>query len=537
MTMMKRKLGLLFLLVLVATSVSVRLLNGQSKRAAAEKAKASPPAKQSTPAPVVVKPAADNALAAEIDRILNSSQTEPTRFGIFVTSLSDGRVIYSHDADKLFVPASNMKVYTTAVALDLLGADYRWRTSVYGNKPDPNGTISGDVILYGRGAPDLISKTKGDAPSLTKFADQLYQVGVREIRGNIIGDASYFRGELFGLGWQWNDLQWYFGAEPSALSVNENTVEVTIAPSNKKGSAANVVVNPNDNYVHLTNGANTAESDAPTTIGIIRDLSGNDIRVWGDFPVSGRAFSAFLSVHDPALWAATLFKQALTDRGIKVSGKVRSRDFRVTENEKFDPQKSFELVYQDSEPLGEIIRRTNKESNNLFAELLLRTVGKERGSLAPDPDSKKNAARGDDQAGSAVVKYWLQQKGIPSEAIQLRDGSGLSRLDLITPEATVRLLMAIAQSQGAATFHNSLPIAGKDGTLESRLKKYEGRIFAKTGTLTYVHSLSGYADTRGGEVMVFSILSNDAAADRKIVGTIDEIAGAIADFGTLTARK
>ncbi len=535
MMMTKRKLGLLFLLVLAATSVSVRLLNGQSKRPA-EEAKASP-TKQSTPAPIVARPAADNALAAEVDRILSSSQTEPTRFGIFITSLRDGRVIYSHDADKLFVPASNMKVYTTAVALDLLGTDYRWRTSVYGNKPDASGVISGDVVLYGRGAPDLISKTKGDAPSLTKFADQLFQMGVREIRGGVIGDASYFRGELFGLGWQWNDLQWYFGAEPSALSVNENTVEVTIGPSNKKGSAATAVVHPNDNYVHLTNSANTAESDAPATIGIIRDLSGNDIRVWGDFPVSGRAFSAFLSVHDPALWAATLFKQALTARGIKVSGEVRSRDFRVTEKEKFDPQKSTELVYQDSEPLGEIIRKTNKESNNLFAELLLRTVGKERGSLAPDPDSKKNAARGDDQAGSAVVKYWLQQKGIPSEAIQLRDGSGLSRLDLITPEATARLLMAIAQSQGATRFHDSLPIAGKDGTLESRLKKYEGRIFAKTGTLTYVHSLSGYANTRSSEVLVFSILSNDATADRKIVGTIDEIAGAIADFGTLTAQK
>jgi len=534
--MSKQKVGLVFLIVLLAASVSVRLLNGQPKRA--EKTKAAPAAtKQSTPESTVAKPSADAALAAEIDRILGSSDTQPARFGIFVTSLSDGRTIYSHDSDKLFVPASNMKVYTTAVSLDLLGADYRWRTSVYGNKADANGVISGDLTLYGRGAPDLIAKPKGDAPSITKFADQLYDSGVREIRGNIIGDASYFRDDLFGLGWQWNDLQWYFGAEPSALSVNENTVEVTIAPSNKKGSAASVVVTPNENYVHLTNNANTADGDAPATIGVIRDLSNNEIRVWGDFPVAGHAFSAFLSVHDPALWAATLFKQALISRGIKVSGDVRSRDFRVAEKDKFDHQKSIELAYQDSEPLGEIVHRTNKESNNLFAELLLRTVGKERGSIAPDPDPKKNQARGDDQAGTAVVKAWLQQKGISPAAIQLRDGSGLSRLDLITPEVTARLLVAIAKTAGATTFHDSLPIAGKDGTLNSRLKKYEGRIFAKTGTLTYVHSLSGYVTTSTGEVLTFSILCNDATADRQTLTAIDEIAGSIADFGQASHQK
>jgi len=537
--MSKRKVALLFLIVLVAASVSVRLLNGQPKRAATEKAKASPGLnKQSTPAPTGTKTAADATLAADIDRILNSSDTQQARFGIFVTSLNDGRAVYSHDSNKLFVPASNMKVYTTAVALDLLGANYRWRSSIFATKrPDANGVIDGDLVLYGRGAPDLISKPEGDAPSLAKFADQLYQSGVREIRGNVIGDESYFRGDLFGLGWQWNDLQWYFGAEPSALSVNENAVEVTISPSNKKGTTASVVITPNENYVHLTNNATTADGDAPTTIGIIRDLSSNEVRVWGDFPVDGRAFSAFLSVHDPALWSATLFKQALVARGIKVNGDSRSRDFRVAQNERFDPQKSFELAYQDSEPLSEIIRKTNKESNNLFAELILRTIGKERGSLAPDPDPKKNAARGDDQVGTAVVTSWLKQKGIASEGIQIRDGSGLSRLDLITPETTARLLATMARSDGAATFHDSLPVAGKDGTLGSRLKKYEGRIFAKTGTLTYVHSLSGYVSTSSGEVFAFSILCNDATADRKSLSALDEIAGAIADFGRPPSQK
>ena len=168
------------------------------------------------------------------------------------------------------------------------------------------------------------------------------------------------------------------------MSIDENSVEVTIAPA-KQGSNASVVVNPNSSPVHLTNTTMTGPRDAATSIGIMRELSTNEVRVWGDFPVDGRAFSAFLSVHDPALWAATLFKQALVSRGIKVDGEPRTRDFRVRDTDKFDPQKALELASEDSELLGTIVHRTNKESNNLFAELILRTMGKERGASAYFP--------------------------------------------------------------------------------------------------------------------------------------------------------
>src|SRR5215831_5708578 len=173
---------------------------------------------QSTSA--VSAPAGDNGLAREIDRLLSQTEMKQARFGVFVMSGKDGRVLYAHNSDQLFMPASNLKVYTTAVALDSLGADYRWRTSVYASKaPDANGIVNGDLILFGRGAPDLVSKPEGDAPSLAKLAEAVSRAGVHEVRGNIIGDTSYFRGDLFGIGWQWNDLQWYFGAEPSALSI------------------------------------------------------------------------------------------------------------------------------------------------------------------------------------------------------------------------------------------------------------------------------------------------------------------------------
>src|ERR1043165_8555634 len=393
--MRNRKL-LLSLVALTVVVAAVALALGQRKP--------SPKPKEKVAAPSPVQKAAaspkplDSSLARAIDQIIDGSELKQARLGVYVMSLSDGRVVYSHNSDRLFTPASNMKAYTTAVAIDSLGPDYRWRTSVYVEKqPDTNGNVNGDLVLYGRGAPDQISKAKGDAPSLAKFAEQLYASGVRRVTGNIIGDESYFRGELFGVGWQWNDLQWYYGAQPSALSVDENSIEVTLGPGAKVGDNASVVVSPNQNYVRLLNTGTTADRDAPTSIGVLRDLSGNDVHVWGEFPIGGRAFSAFLSVHNPALWAATLFKQALIARGIKVDGEPRSRDFRIAERERFDPQKAIELASQESQPLSQIVRHTNKESDNLYAELILRTLGKERGSAAPDPDPKKNQTRGDDE--------------------------------------------------------------------------------------------------------------------------------------------
>src|SRR2546423_22770 len=244
----------------------------------------------------------DRALLNAINETIEQSDSAQARWGVFVISLNDGRVLSSRVGQRLFTPASNMKIFTTAVALDLLGEGYRWRTSVYAEKPiDAKGSLEGDLILYGRGAPDLDSKR-----DLAALANQLYQRGLRHVQGDLVGDKSYIRGEPFGVGWQWNDLQWYYGAEPSALSVDENSVEVTLCPGNRVAAPASVLVTSNDNYFQLTNAATTAERDAPTTVGIVRDLSGKGLRVWGEFPASGRSFSAFVSVFDPALRAATL---------------------------------------------------------------------------------------------------------------------------------------------------------------------------------------------------------------------------------------
>ena len=469
----------------------------------------------------------DAALARDIDQLIDNSDSAKARWGVFVMSLKDRRVLYSRDGDRLFTPASNMKIYTTAIALDLLGVDYRWRTSVYSStQPTSDGVIDGDLILYGRGAPDLDSKK---AESLPALAEQLRARGVRRIRGKIIGDESYFRGEVYGVGWQWNDLQWYYGAQPSALSIDENALEITLGPGKKSEDPASVVITPNDGRLQLTNNATTGERDAATTIGIERGLSNNDIVVWGEFPMAGHSYSAFLSVRDPALRTATIFRQLLNARGIQVDGDAETRNYRVTESKRFDPQTAIELAYIESAPLTNIVRTTNKESNNLYAELVLRTLGKEKGTSVPDPNPRKNAARGDDEAGVAVIKKWLSDQNIDSSSIAIHDGSGLSRLDLITPETTARLLAIATQARWRQSFYDSLPLAGHDGTLQGRLINVAGRLVAKTGSLTYDHSLSGYATTPSGDFVAFSIICNDATGQTRPVRTIDAIASRIAE--------
>jgi D-alanyl-D-alanine carboxypeptidase/D-alanyl-D-alanine-endopeptidase (penicillin-binding protein 4) len=511
------------------------LIEGRTQKAAAVSAPArerkSAPASTSPapkPASAVSNSQTDAELAHEIDRLIDESEFAQARWGVFVTSLRDGRVLYSRNGDRAFTPASNMKIYTTAVALDLLGADYRWRTSVYANSaPDGRGTLAGDIILYGRGAPDLASHVKGNAtPSLVQLADELYKRGVRRVRGDVVGDESYFRGEALGDGWLWNDVQWYFGAEVSALSINDNEVNVHITPATKTEAQPDVKFEPQTDYLHVTNDTNTVERGKPLTVGLTRGLSDNEVRVWGDFPAGGQGFSARLAVHRPALWAARLFRDALKARGITVEGEARSLDARSHHDDKsLDPQNALELASFESRTLGQLVHSTNKESINLNAELILRTLGKERGSMAPEANPRRNLLRGDDEAGLAVVRLWLNRAGIRTEILALHDGSGLSRLDLVTPESSARLLAAIARSPAAEVFRDSLPVAGRDGTLEYRMRAVNvaGRVQAKTGTLSYINSLSGYTTTIDNEPLAFSIMCNEETEKASSTSVIDEI--------------
>ncbi len=429
-------LGFLFLAFLASRTQSVVF---HAASAVEERRVQLQPEKTSAPAPV-----AASELAKRIDQLIGESGFNSARWGINVVSLSDGATLYSRNADTLFTPASNMKIYTTAVALDLLGADYRWRTSVYSDKPaDTNGTIQGDLILYGRGAPDLVSQNgNNNHASLAQLADDLYARGIRRVQGNVIGDESYFRGNSLGDGWQWNDIQWYFGAEASALSINGNEIDVNIIPSSNAKEPPIVKSSDGGAFVTVQNRMVVGKASMRPTIGLNRGLSDNNVAVWGELPPSSKGFAVRLSVHNPALWAAEMFSDSLKKRGITIDGKALTRDSRVAPTQRFDPGLVMELASVTSKPLSEIARITNKESNNLFAELILRTLGRERNAMLeiPEPPGRE---RGDDESGAALVRLWLARAGVPTTGLAIHDGSGLSRLSLVTPNSTTRLLIAI----------------------------------------------------------------------------------------------
>jgi PBP4 family serine-type D-alanyl-D-alanine carboxypeptidase len=267
---------------------------------------------------------------------------------------------------------------------------------------------------------------------------------------------------------------------------------------------------------------------ARSTIGVARGLSDNRVEVWGELAPGAKGFGVRLSVHNPALWAARIFVAALKARNIAVDGEALARSSRSAPGQRFEPTQATEIASVTSAPLSGIARVTNKESNNLYAELILRTLGRERRAMltTPEPPGRE---RGDDEAGTELIKIWLERNGIRTNGTALHDGSGLSRLNQVTPEGTAQMLI-VASRSGNQYFRESLPIAGKDGTLGGRLKTIAGRAFAKTGSLVYVNSLSGYVLTTNGETLAFAIFCNDYVGRANSSRLIDEIVVAFAGY-------
>lgn len=482
----------------------------------------------------------DHELVRELDHLIDDGELASARWGVSVVSLKDNRVVYERNADKLLTPASNMKLFPTAVALELLGADYRWRTSVYATTtPDAAGTVNGDLVLYGRGAPDLravVRANEENRNSLDQLASDLYNRGVRRIRGNVIGDESYFRGNPLGDGWQWNDVQWYYGAEASALSINHNETSINVLPPENRETPLVIRVGDQTGYVTVENRMVMGAAGERMTVGIQRGLSDNVVRVWGTFPPGSKGFGARLSVHKPALWAAKMFVDSLKARGITVDGQALTRNANETVADRLDPQQATELAFVLSKPLREIIKATNKESINLYAELILRTLGRERAALlsAPGPGGREP---GDDEIGLAIIRLWLNRSQVPMQGVALHDGSGLSRLNLVTPRTFVQLLAAMQQSPNSQIFRESLPLSGRDGTLGYRLKDYADRVSAKTGYIIYDAALTGYVTTAEGEVFAFSIICNDETGRPSSGRLIDQIVAALASYPARTSKK
>jgi len=466
----------------------------------------------------VSKRAEDVALCQKINQTIDESEFANARWGVIAISLKDVRVACARDAQKLFNPASLQKILTSLVALDTLGAEFRWKTSLYSAKQiEPDGTLNGDLILYGQGAPDF------DTQALENLVNQLQAKGLKRVKGNLVGDESFFKGENIGDGWVWNELQWYYGAEASALTFNENQAFINVE---------NGVARSSTDYLQVSLGTTAPpKKGEPESSGIARGLADNNFHVWG----SAKNWGTRVAVHNPKLWAARSLKEALEKRGIAVEGETKSVDWKA-EN-KSDAVNLVELAALESQTLGEIVQKMNKRSINLYAELILRTIGKRFGESAPDDNAKLQEVRGDDSAGAAVIKKWLHERHVATEEIEIHDGSGLSRLDFVTPEAFGRALIYAAQSPFAEIFKNSLPVAATDGTLGGRLAKAKGKILAKTGSVTFVNSLAGYVQNSTDEIFAFAIICNNETRKADSTKTIDEVALIFAGDGEEEAEK
>jgi len=479
-------------------------------------------------------------LRARISALLDQPQYSSARIGARIVA-SDGSVIFEREANKGFMPASNMKLYTTAAALDLLGPDYKFRTSVFApRRLSKEGTLTGDLILVGRGDPNLSPRFDGGRidefraatliPAIEAMADQIKARGVKRVTGDVVGDDSYFATDALGSSWEWDDAQFYYGAEISALTVNDNVVTLSATPAHKAGMSPAIMIKPETAYVRIVNHVSTVEG-RETHIGINRPLNSNTIELFGSIGATAQQFHEDVAVHEPARFAATLLKEALVRRGIRISGSIRRVDALERTAHPLDENLYTEIAFRTSEPLAVMIKVINKQSQNLHAEIMLRQLGVLRGEVqSADSYGHPKSA---ESRGIAVLKDFLQKAGVDTKPLSLQDGSGLSRHDMVTPEATSQLLRFMATHKDASVFRDSLCVAGIDGTLERRMRgtAAAGNLRGKTGTLAYVNSLSGYVSTKRGQSVIFSMMANNyTGAGRDVTGIFDQICVMLAEW-------
>jgi D-alanyl-D-alanine carboxypeptidase/D-alanyl-D-alanine-endopeptidase (penicillin-binding protein 4) len=405
-----------------------------------------------------------------------------------------------------------MKLYTVAAGLDRLSPDYHFVTSVYAAaKPDAAGTVPGDLTIYGRGDPSIAARFNGDYfKGIDDLAGRIAAAGVKRVAGDLVGDETYFSGVPYGSGWQWEDLQWGFGAEVSALSVNDNLVNLSISPGRQVGAPAVVSTDPPNPLLTINNHLTTAARGTKRNLLVHRGLDSDVVELRGSMALDDAGFSGRLGVARPALLFVYLLRSALAKKGVIVSGKSRTiaPSLSVAPANANAPSGLVELTNLQSPPFSLIAAQTLKPSQNLYAELILRTLGK----VAPSSSSDSpDVARTSESNGVEVVRAFLREAGVDAAALSLSDGSGLSRDDLVTAEATLQLLTYMRRHRYANTFREALPIAGVDGTIRNRMKgtPAQSNLRAKTGELRSASSLSGFVTTAAGEELVFSILVNN----------------------------
>ena len=404
---------------------------------------------------------------AELTHSIDSLTSQPVfrnaQWGVLIVNPRTGDTLYSKNAGKLFMPASNMKIVTSAVALTLLGADYSYTTTFASDGEVRDSLLDGNLIVIGRGDPTISDNMRGLATLvMDTLADSVRAHGIRQVTGSLarVGDA--FPDSIHGYGWEWDDLREYYGAGVDELIFNEGMAPTSLRPP-------------------------------PDTV--------------RDSLYSGPA-------KDPGTGYLNAFNDALVRKQINVESGVMDSILPT-------PIRMDTLFVYVSPPLRNIIPALMKPSQNQVAEILLKTIGLERGGM------------GTADSATSIVAQQLLAWGVQPDGFALYDGSGLSRHDLVSPETLVRVLDRMQRDTAFAVFYNAMPIAGVDGTLDNRMKgtPAEGNVHAKTGSIGSARSLSGYVTTADGERLIFSILANNwTTPSSAVTGVADQIAAALAGY-------
>ena len=447
------------------------------------------------------------ATRSAIDVHLAQPRFAAARWGIAVVSLDTGRTLYAHAADKLFVPASTAKLYTAALVLGTLDTGYRIPTRVFGVPPGRRGRVDGPLVLYGMGDPSL-----GKDPSTADWADQmagqLSAKGVRRVRGDLVADTTYFAGPPLGDGWEASDLLGGFAAPASALSVHENQWRLTVMPAARTGRLATLAFDPPPGPANVDDQLSTAAGGSADDINLYRAPGSDQLHAFGAIGVGTPARHFHVAMDDPAAVAAEQLLDALSRHDIRIEGHMRVVHWPQPEAL---PRGATVLAEVRSPPLTALLRAGLKRSQNLYLQNLLQLAGT-RAHAAAGPDDATGFLSAADW-GVRALRPLLARIGIPPSASLIGEGTGLSRRDLTTPEALVRLLTFLAAGRDASQWQDMLPVAGVDGTLTSRMRgtPAQGNVRAKTGSMTYVNALAGYVTSAAGEHLAFAILLNDYA--------------------------
>jgi D-alanyl-D-alanine carboxypeptidase/D-alanyl-D-alanine-endopeptidase (penicillin-binding protein 4) len=468
-------------------------------------------------------------LQQQLSAHLAQHKFDAALWGVKVVSLDSGKLIFEQNSQKLFSPASNSKLYTVALALDRLDADYRIKTSLYAAAKPGAGILQGDLIVFGRGDPTINSRLHNNDiyAALEPLVAALTNAGVQRITGDLIGDESYFHGPPYGSGWAWDDAESYYGAEISALTINDNSLQVSVKPGSKTGELCALTLSPSTSYVTLSNRAETGTNGARRTINFYRPLDENVIYASGALAMDIPSYNDDLTVHNPAGLFISFFKEALARHGIKVEGKLRTVNWLERQLNPIRIDKLVELGSVDSPPISDIAREIMKPSQNLYTDLLLAHVGELHRTVQTSPNETS------EELGIRELNKFLAEAGVKKGDVFFEEGSGLSRNNLTTPNATIALLQYMNHHKYAEVYLKSLPIAGVDGTLRGRMKgtAAAGNVRAKTGTLRWANSLSGHVTTAAGERLLFSIMLNrDPEPSPMARAEVDAFAVMLAEF-------